>query len=866
MGGGVLDGGAFMDFPLKPRHDNADSDELLDRFLQYAADKGIELYEAQEEAILEIYSGKNVILNTPTGSGKSLVAAAMHFRSASMGRRSVYTCPIKALVNEKFLSLCRDFGPENVGMMTGDASVNRDAPILCCTAEILANIALRDGADAKVDDVIMDEFHYYSDFDRGVAWQSPLLTMPQCRFLLISATLGETHFFEKEMERVTEVESLTVSSFVRPVPLEFTYEELGLVEVLETLQAANKMPVYIVHFTQKSAADTAQNLLSVKLCSKEEKKVIAKEIQEFHFSSPFGKEIKRLLTSGIGLHHAGLLPKYRVLIEKLAQKGLLKVICGTDTLGVGVNVPIRCVLFTQLCKYGGQKTSVLSARDFHQISGRAGRKGFDDKGFVVALAPEHVVENKRLESKAAGDPKKKRKLVKRKPPEKGYVHWDEQTFERLQNAKAEALESRFKVTHGMLLNVLGRKGDGCRAMRNLIDDCHNTHSSKKGLRKQAFQLFRALVERNIIEIMPKGVEPKLRVNVELQDDFSLNQTLSLYCLDTLALLDMNDPEYPLKVLSLAESILENPDAILRRQLYKLKDEKMAEMKADGIEYDERIEKLEAMEYPKPESAFIYETFNAFASAHPWIGKENIKPKSIAREMFERYSSFSDYVKVYGLERAEGLLLRHITNVYRVLENTIPTVFKTEQLSEVSTYLEHLLKHVDSSLIDEWEMMRNPDYKPNGEDADSLPDNETARDITRNKEEFKRSIRAEVFNFIRMLANKDYKTLDEEYDLDPIFSDREETVKWKDIALDELMSEYYDSRGWIRLDPEARSVQHTHYEVSDDGKGWTVSQTVIDSEDLNDWQVIFEIDIAASRENGKLEMVVKSIGGIEGAVD
>ena len=183
-----------MEFPLLAVQGETDPDVLLERFLAYAEAKGIELYPAQEEAILELFSGKNVILATPTGSGKSLVAAALHFLSLSTGRQSVYTCPIKALVNEKFLALCRDFGPENVGMMTGDASVNRGAPILCCTAEILANIALRDGETAAVHDVIMDEFHYYSDPERGVAWQVPLLTMPQSRFLLISATLGETRF------------------------------------------------------------------------------------------------------------------------------------------------------------------------------------------------------------------------------------------------------------------------------------------------------------------------------------------------------------------------------------------------------------------------------------------------------------------------------------------------------------------------------------------------------------------------------------------------------------------------------------------------------------------------------------------------
>ncbi|MGJ8640829.1 MAG: DEAD/DEAH box helicase [Opitutaceae bacterium] len=837
-----------MDFPLQPLLGITDSDALLEHFLEYALEKGIELYPAQEEAILELFSGKNVILNTPTGSGKSLVAAALHFLSASQGRQSVYTCPIKALVNEKFLSLCRDFGPENVGMMTGDASVNRGAPILCCTAEILANIALRDGAKAKVHDVIMDEFHYYSDAERGGAWQAPLLTLPQSRFLLISATLGETKFFERELERVTSNECVTVSSTERPVPLEFTYVEETLTDTLEKLKAANKFPVYIVHFTQRAASETAQNLLSVTVCTKEEKAAIKKALQDANFTSPFGKEIKKLLQNGIGLHHAGLLPKYRVLIEKLAQQGMLKVICGTDTLGVGVNVPIRTVLFTQLCKYGGIKTGILTARDFHQISGRAGRKGFDDHGYVVAMAPDHVIENKRLEAKAAADPKKKKKLVKRKPPERGYVHWDEQTFTRLQSAPAEPLVSSFKVSHGMLLNVLSREGDGCAAMRALISDCHNRETSKNAMRKQSFQLFRALVDRSIIEIMPKGSANKLRVNVELQDEFSLNQTLALYCIDTLGLVDTTAVEYPLKVLSLVESILENPDIILRKQLDKLKTDKVVEMKAAGIEYDDRMEALEKLEYPKPESEFIYETYNRFAAEHPWVGAENIKPKSIAREMFERYSSFADYIKLYGLMRAEGLLLRHLTNVYRVLENTIPPVFKTEPVQEVITYIENLLRITDSSLLDEWETLKDPDYKPNTEEAIAPP--VTSTDITRDRDAFTRMIRNEVFRFIRMLANKEYQEIDEVFDLSTMFPE----AKWKYTELGKAMETYYETHEWIRLDPSARNKINTKVTESEDGSTWCIEQTLVDPDELNDFQFVFDISMTTAKESGIVKLI------------
>ncbi len=849
-----------MPYPLEPATDTKDPDVLLERFLDYTLEKGMELYPAQEEAILEIFAGKHVILNTPTGSGKSLVAAAQHFHSASLGRRSVYTCPIKALVNEKFLALCRDFGPENVGMMTGDASVNRNAPILCCTAEILSNIALRDGEKARVNDVIMDEFHYYSDHERGVAWQVPLLTLPHCQFLLISATLGETSFFSRELEDLTGIECVTVSSKQRPVPLDFTYLEIPMIEALDKLKEQNKLPCYIVHFTQRAASDTAQNLLSYNACSKEEKAMIKEELKGVAFTSPFGKEIKKFLLNGIGLHHAGLLPKYRVLVEKFAQKGFLKFICGTDTLGVGVNVPIRTVLFTQLCKYGGRKTSILSARDFHQISGRAGRKGYDEHGYVVALAPEHVIENKRAESRAGDDPKKKRKIVKRKPPARGYVQWDEETYTKLQDAPAEALVSRFKVSHGMLLNVLSRQGDGCRAMRNLIDGSHNAPGSKPALRNKAFQLFRSLVEREIIEIAPPGTEgQKLTVNVELQDDFSLNQTLALYCIDTLELLEEKDPEYALKLLSLAESIVENPDAILRKQLDKLKTDKVAEMKADGIEYEERMEKLDELEYPKPESEFIYDTFNEFSRKHPWVGSENIKPKSIAREMYERYSSFSDYIKLYCLQRAEGLALRHITNVYRVLSNTIPKGYRDEQVDEMIIYFEHLLRHVDSSLIDEWELMRNPDYQASELDADSLPENPRTADITRDKSSFTRLIRNELFQFISMLAAGRYKDMDETYDLSPLFSDtHDETPKWMDVELENRMDAFYDTRSWIRLDPAARNKEHTHITEADDGLSWTVEQMLIDSEELNDWTLAISVDIPASSEQEKVVFELQSL--------
>jgi len=844
-------------YELIPREEKIGNDILLDRFLDYAAGQRLQLYPAQEAAILELFEEKNVILNTPTGSGKSLVATALHFQAIAKGKRSVYTCPIKALVNEKFMGLCREFGPDNVGLSTGDASVNRDAPILCCTAEILANIALREGAAANVQDVVMDEFHYYADRERGVAWQVPLLTLPQARFLLMSATLGDTTFFEEELTRLTGRPTVAVTSTDRPVPLEHAFSELPLAKTLESLVADGKAPVYVVHFTQLEAAQSAQDFTSINVCTRDEKAAIANTIEGFKFSSPYGPEIKKWLRHGIGLHHAGLLPKYRVLIEQLAQKGLLKVICGTDTLGVGINVPIRTVLFTRLCKYDGQKTVILSARDFHQIGGRAGRKGFDDKGWVVAQAPEHVIENLKLAEKSARDGKK---TVKRQPPEKNFVNWDKNTFLRLISAPPERLTSRFQVTHGMLLNVLSRKGNGCDAMQKLIRDSHETPKQKKAHIDRAWQLFRSLIDRKIVEFIPKTEDGSyLRVNVELQDDFSMDQALSLYLLDTIPLMDPQAPDYALVLLTLVESILEDPDIILRKQLDKVKDQKMAEMKMAGIEYDQRMEELEKLEHPKPNREFVYSTFNAFAAKHPWVGQENIRPKSIVREMFEEFRSFSDYIKLYELQRAEGVLLRHLNSVFKVLAQTVPDAAKNDQVREMELYLGTMIRQVDSSLLDEWEKMRDPNYKPGAASKEVRPPGaeEAANDITRDVKAFTAAIRNRIFIFLRGLVIADFEQALTNLN-SPMDTDGQ---PWTAARLKQSMEAYLVDHDYLCLDPNARNVRHTYVTPAEDKKSWRVQQMLVDPEGDNDWVAEFEVDLAESRKSGEPFLRLRRIGSL-----
>jgi hypothetical protein len=854
---------------LLPRPGDASSDTLLDRFLDYTASRRLSLYPAQEEAVLALLDGQNVILNTPTGSGKSLVASALLFGALARGERAVYTCPIKALVNERWMDLCREFGPEYVGLSTGDATVNREAPILCCTAEILANMALREGADAQVDHVVMDEFHYYADRDRGVAWQTPLLTMPQTRFLLMSATLGDTAPFERALTTLNGRPTVTIKSVVRPVPLEFSYAEVPLPHTIETLVDQGKTPAYVVHFTQADAASSAQDFTSLKICTREQKAEIADRIASFDFSSPYGGSVRKWLRHGIGLHHAGLLPKYRVLVEQLAQLGLLKVICGTDTLGAGINVPIRTVVFTRLCKFDGQKTAHLTARDFHQIAGRAGRKGYDDHGFVVVQAPEHVIDNLRLGEKAARDG---RKVVKRKPPEHNYVHWDQNTLTRLISAPPEPLVSRFQVSHGMLLNVLSRRGDGGRAMRQLIRDSHEPESAKPAHRRRGWQLFRALVQRGIVEFVPRtGDGARVRVNVDLQDDFSMNQALSLYLLETLPLLDIDSPTYALDVLTLVESILENPEIILRRQLDRVKDRAVAQMKADGMEYEQRMEELDKLEYPKPLRDFVYDTFNAFADRHPWVGEENIRPKSIAREMVETYKSFAEYVLEYDLERSEGLLLRHLSSVYKVLSQTVPDGSKTDELLEIEWFVKTTVRGVDASLADEWERMRDPGYVPlpgSGRSGlDARPARVVPYDITTDTRAFAAAIRTRIFGALKAWSRGDSEAL--QTALDPPHPDDVGIEPWTPDQVRATLEAYRVDHGPARFDPEARNARHTHLDGAGSGQPpvpsasgqpiWRVQQMLVDPDMVNDWVAEFAVDVVASQARQEPVMWLRRIG-------
>ena len=722
-------------------------------------------------------------------------------------------------------------------MQTGDATINGDAAIVCCTAEVLANQALRRGDDLDAPYVVMDEFHYYGDRDRGMAWQIPLLTLPATTFLLMSATLGNTAAIRERLTARSGREVAEVEAVERPVPLTFEYRDTPIHETVEQLVAADRAPIYIVHFAQRECGEQAQALTSAKVTNREQKRAVGKALTGVRLDTPYGKELSRFLRHGIGVHHAGLLPRYRRLVERFAQEGLLKVICGTDTLGVGVNIPIRTVLFSRLSKYDGEKVALLTVRDFLQIAGRAGRKGFDDAGWVVAQAPEHTIANKRAAAKQAAG--KKKRVAKRAAP-KGFVNWNEKSFERLTTAPPEPLTSRFEITHGLLLQRLqrgierGERAGGYHAITELIRHAHGGDGAKVHHRRRAAALFRSLRDAGIIRVerRPGRAFSDLRLADHLQRDFSLHHSLSLFLVEALAELDRDAADYPLDLLSLVESIMENPYPVLYAQVRRAKGELIARLKAEGVEYDERMERLEEVTYPKPNAEEIYATFNRFAAHHPWVAGENIRPKTVAREMFEGLYTFPLYVRHLAIARAEGVLLRYLSQVYNCLRHTVPDQYKSDAVDEIAAYLRALLETADASLLEEWEQMHHPEQllKPGA----PPPEAQVTLDPALHPRAFAARVRTELHRLVGALAERDYEeaaTL-----LCP-----DEADPWEARRIEAALAPYFDDYDEILFTPLARSPDRTLVKETAP-RQWRATQTLLDPEGDDLWCVECEIDL------------------------
>ena len=807
-------------------------EEAFEAFTNWVADRGIELWPHQEEALMSLMVGDHVILGTPTGSGKSLVALGMHFMAMCFGETSYYTAPIKALVSEKFFNLVELLGRDNVGMITGDVHINTEAPVICCTEEILANQALREGPDALVHSVAMDEFHFFSDTDRGWAWQVPLLTLPKTQFLLMSATLGDVTQIADLLRRQTTRDVSNVTDAPRPVPLSYEYALTPLEGTVELALRKDEGPLYVVHFSQDAALTSAQNLASYGVATKEQREAVKEAMKGAQFSTAFGKTLKRLLGCGVGVHHAGMLPRYRLLVEKLAQQGLLPVICGTDTLGVGINVPIHTVVLTQLTKFDGRKMRRLRSREFHQIAGRAGRSGFDTEGVVIAEAPEHEIENHKAEVKAAGDPKKLKKIKKKRPPE-NFVNWNEDTFNKLIESVPEQLTPRMRITHSMVLAEVEQGGNARARVDQLIEDSLQPAEEKVKLHVRAAEVLQTLIDADVVvhEVDENGEDVYL-VTMDLPEDFALDQPLSPFLLAALELLDPESPEYAFDLVSMVEATLEDPRQVLRAQERKARDAAMAEMKMDGVDYDERLERIADVTYPKPLEDLLDAAFSKYCDAVPWARDYCLRPKSVLRDMLESAADFKGYIQKLGIMRYEGILLRYLSEAFRGLDRTIPEDKRTEQLKDIIAWLGLIVRSVDSSLVDEWENA--------GAVLDAAPpDAAGVEAVVRDRRGLTVLVRNALFSRVRMAAHRDAAGLGEA-DGDWGFGER---------AWMQALDEYYETHEEILLDADARSKAYLMFDEADEEelRVWHVRQIFHDEAGDNDFVIVADVDLDATQE-------------------
>ena len=899
----------------------ADDDALYEAFSSWASSTGRPLYRHQDESLIEILSGNHVIAATPTGSGKSMIALAAHFVSMAHGGRSYYTAPLKALVSEKFFDLVSLFGADNVGMVTGDVSLNADAPIICCTAEILANQSLREGPTLDADMIVMDEFHFYADPQRGWAWQVPLLELTRPQFIAMSATLGDTSVFRKQWTDRTGRPTVEITDAQRPVPLEYDYVVDTLQDTVERLLSEGRHPIYIVHFSQKDAVDTASSLMDRKLVSPEVRSQIARELSSVSFTKGFGQTLRGLLSHGIGVHHAGMLPRYRRLVERLTQQGLLPVICGTDTLGVGINVPIRTVLLTSLVKFDGSKMRHLRSREFHQIAGRAGRAGFDTVGFVRVLAPEHEVEAARERARltaaqeAARDEReakraKKKASKKRSGPKEGQITWSRSTFERLRDAAPEALQSHFEMTHSTVLNVLGGAADAGRdPAEHLVHlALHNDDQplpANPHIRHLA-DIYTSLLQAGVVEHLSSARAQELGVSrlqlvADLPDDFALNQPLSPFALAAFELLDPDSPTFALDVISIVEAVLEDPRPLLYAQENQAKAAAVASMKAQGMEYDERMAALEEISWPKPLEELLSPAFSVYARSNPWVGDLELSPKSVIREMIENAMTFTELISRYDVGRSEGVILRYLSDAYRMMRQVIPEEIMTEELESMISWLADLIRSVDSSLLDEWEAMMNGEELAQAEGGPSAVGLERAFGadesgvvaFTANRHAFRNAVRRALFNFVELMSRDDVDGLErasaQAADSDGLFA---EAAPWTGDDWDHALERYWAEHDWIDINQGARSQalcaleeqvsgedvlalmpfsvrdnanQRSRFEAfaravdeAPAGSVWLATQTITDPEGNMDWRIAALVDLASSDKEKRVVLTVLTV--------
>lgn len=426
--------------------------------------QGREPYPVQEQAISAIIGGQSVLVTVPTGTGKTMMAKAGIFAALARGQRVVYTTPLRALTEEKFRELSADFGEANVGFATGDYKVNREAPVQVEVAEILWNRVVGEKNVCPADLVIMDEGHYLNDLERGYVWEQSIIGLdPRSQLVVLSATVGHPERFCHWVELTRKVKMLSIDSRERRVPLEHQFKEELLIDVVKQLAHDGDVPAIIFCFGRELCFEVARLLKSCRRFTTDaEKEEIDKRCDAALLPAGVAKELRPLLTHGIGVHHAGILPRYKQLVEELTLERKLRFVVSTETIAAGINLPAKTVVFPALRKFIKKEARLVTPAEFHQMAGRAGRPQFDDRGLAIALAPEAVTVDLRKELKAAGkrgaiDEVKIKKTIygraKNDAQRTGELIWTPEIHAELVKGEPAELRSKTKITAEQVLAI-----------------------------------------------------------------------------------------------------------------------------------------------------------------------------------------------------------------------------------------------------------------------------------------------------------------------------------------------------------------------------------------------------------------------------
>jgi hypothetical protein len=708
----------------------SDGDLELSFYDKFLWSRGLEPYPVQEQAIGKIFAGTSVLVTVPTGTGKTLMAKAALHAALGRGHRAVYTTPLRALTEEKFRELCVDFGEANVGFATGDYKVNREAPIQVEVAEILWNRIVADKHVCPAEIVVMDEGHYFNDPERGYVWEQSIIGLdPRTQLVVLSATVGHPERFCHWVELTRRVPMELVDSRERKVPLVHEFREDMMIDTVRSLAFTGDVPAIVFVFGREQCFEVARLIKSCRRFTTDEEKAKVEALcEQALLPTGAAKELKPLLAHGIGIHHAGILPRYKQLVEQLALERLIKFVVSTETIAAGINLPARTVVFPSLRKFIKQQVRLVTAAEYHQMAGRAGRPQFDDRGLAITLAPEDIVSELKKELKDAAkrpaydEAKVKKSVYNRARSEaqrKGDIVWTPEIHAELVKGEPAELRSKTKITAEQVLAIglpdlaaevlPGAAGEAAQRMAaaeaslppsmrldivTVIDNLLLDDFERRGLHKVLAQLVANMRAIGVLDEHGKQVSGQMIRQLQGMDGLFIYYVLYNHQLDYVELREL--VEYLIDH-DIIQRQLDRKDEDVKREWMRTR---LRELREGNPQVSwEDVEAEWDKEHPRVLTKV--ETIHQELSAkipHPELhgGK---RAKNVWATLEESGLPFLEFVERHHLEHEEGNLFSYLVRVMNFARK-LGEASQLSELDDMAERVQRILARVDVRLVDD----------------------------------------------------------------------------------------------------------------------------------------------------------------------